>query len=1242
MIGFRQFLLRLATASLLLAMVGSNGAFAADDDEEDGPVFAPGLIGVYAASDGHTFSRRDEAVQFAWRGAPPDERLVQGEFSVHWRGRLFAIAPGDYRFYLHVAGGAAITIAGEQMLDVRSRGAQWFESSPVQLEYGYHPLEITFRKTSDAARIGLYWSGPKFDLEPLPPSALWHEPAEDPGGRFERGGELWRALRCANCHRDHAEPTRAGAQPAAMGPDLTHLAGNLSPRWLVEWLMRSGHRTAEPTASPVRMPSFGISQDEAKAIAAFLLSAEQADAAHASQAAAPPGNRQRGERLLLTLGCLACHQVGDLGSSGLFGGGDLTHIADKRPPGFFARWLEDPAAINADHRMPVFRLSAAERADLAAHLSTLGGNPANGVVEAPSPSSIQRGKQLVEQLRCGACHRLPPGTATSAVSIPLRADAPNSGGCLESHDRKTGQPGYGLSQADRDDLAEYLAQRRWPPATDGKFVLRERNCLACHARDAAPGISAKLPDLTEAHAELATLTPTLSPPSLTQVGDKLHDAALADAIALRGAPLRPWLAVRMPRFDLSPAELQALTEYFTTVDRISDLPAEFAEGNAFFRGAKGDIADVRGANGDIADNKSLVASGSRLVTSTGFGCTSCHQIGHSLPKGVSMAAHGPDLSRLGRRIRRAWFERWVHNPARIVPRIEMPAIQIAAPSVLGGRLDEQLAAVWHVLNLPGFEPPSAGPIRIARHRGGTEPAVLISDVVEFDGRVLVRPMIAGLANRHNVLFDFASNQLAGWWLGDTARQHTRGKGWYWEPAGKNRLPADAFPGGELMLFRSPEPVAPGLVPGGSDVDRKQRVQGSGFRVQENERAVEPVAIGGHARLELDRWQHVSDGVRLGCRVTFADDRQPITLLVEQELTTAERGGRQGFHRRLQIRGVPAGHTLSWRLTPPGTPLIALPGDAPLDSESPIVMAVASPGADVRYSADDGGCVLLASRSADEPIVCEAVYLTSGAAEPPPEDAASAALPAATLAVVPGYEAVRLPLPRDEMPTGLTWRQDGSLAFCSLKGGVWLARDTDGDGLEDRLARFADGLPAPYGIAARDDALDVCAKYGVVRLADDDADGRADRGEIVASGWGYTADYHDWAIGLPRDAGGNYYVALPCQQDDRSPEEAHLRGAALKLVPREPSPEQPRRYELQPLSAGLRFPMGLALDRGRDLFATDNQGNYTPFNELNHLVAGARYGFLNKLEAKAGLKPPFEEPAVNIPHPWTRSVNGICF
>ena len=70
--------------------------------------------------------------------------------------------------------------------------------------------------------------------------------------------------------------------------------------------------------------------------------------------------------------------------------------------------------------------------------------------------------------------------------------------------------------------------------------------------------------------------------------------------------------------------------------------------------------------------------------------------------------------------------------------------------------------------------------------------------------------------------------------------------------------------------------------------------------------------------------------------------------------------------------------------------------------------------------------------------------------------------------MPGFEAVRLPVTDQAMPTGLAWRSDGTLVVSSLEGRVWLAHDTDGDGLEDRLVPFSDELAAPYGVAAAGD------------------------------------------------------------------------------------------------------------------------------------------------------------------------------
>ncbi|MEZ6075388.1 MAG: hypothetical protein R3C56_06870 [Pirellulaceae bacterium] len=60
-----------------------------------------------------------------------------------------------------------MSLAGKQVLDAHCDQPRWLASEPIELRFGYHQLEIDFEPTAAPARLGAYWSGPSFTVEPI-------------------------------------------------------------------------------------------------------------------------------------------------------------------------------------------------------------------------------------------------------------------------------------------------------------------------------------------------------------------------------------------------------------------------------------------------------------------------------------------------------------------------------------------------------------------------------------------------------------------------------------------------------------------------------------------------------------------------------------------------------------------------------------------------------------------------------------------------------------------------------------------------------------------------------------------------------------------------------------------------------------------------------------------------------------------------------------------------------------------
>jgi mono/diheme cytochrome c family protein len=408
-------------AWLLLACSLTSSA-AADDFFEG---LSPGLVGQYTAGEVRR-ARVDGDVAFDWSAAPPFPEFPRGPFSVEWNGTLFVRSDTNYTFSADADGAVKIVVDGRTVLDSSGDSAGWRSGPATALEFGFLPITVTFTKPAEQerARCRLFWSSDQFPVEPLPHHLLFHE-ADDAQARLvERGRQLFDAHRCNRCHG------RGDCLPSAEAPPFIAVAADLNPDWIVAKLQHK-----HPEAADSKMPVFGYSPEQAKAIGAWLWHINQPPRiAPFRPAEGKPKDLPSGLTLIRSVGCLACHKVGELGSSGPFGGGDLSHIGAKRTVDWLYTWLSTPDRINPERTMPVIKLSPAERSLIAAELAKLGYKEEMSF-ERPkfedNTQLVQQGRELVKQARCFNCHKTP------AVEVDTRglskldrlvADALSTGG----------------------------------------------------------------------------------------------------------------------------------------------------------------------------------------------------------------------------------------------------------------------------------------------------------------------------------------------------------------------------------------------------------------------------------------------------------------------------------------------------------------------------------------------------------------------------------------------------------------------------------------------------------------------------------------------------------------------------------------------------------------------------------------------------------------------------------------------
>lgn len=315
-----------------------------------------------------------------------------------------------------------------------------------------------------------------------------------------QGKQLFESIGCANCHQEQTVLDGLGSKWVSIGQLAAYLRDPLAAD-------RSG-----------RMPGMQLSDEEAVALANYLMGSKKAE----FEAAMPDGaDVGRGQQLFRSAGCLNCHTVeGEAGKP----------LADAKK--FTALEKLDPGkgclAVEPAESAARYSLAVDARGAIAAFLNAIKSAPLVGA--APAHEFLR----TLQKLNCGACHetdqskpqsedaeKLPPLTAVGAklkkdwinqvlhdkrarVRFWLKTRMPEFGGAID-HVAEQAVAAAGVDEAAEPTsvtptTAMTQEGQRLVGANDPKKNPSGMGCVTCHSlREFKPAVAADAtrgPELT--------------------------------------------------------------------------------------------------------------------------------------------------------------------------------------------------------------------------------------------------------------------------------------------------------------------------------------------------------------------------------------------------------------------------------------------------------------------------------------------------------------------------------------------------------------------------------------------------------------------------------------------------------------------------------------------------------------------------------------------------------------------------
>ena len=477
--------------------------------------------------------------------------------------------------------------------------------------------------------------------------------------QLNQGRNLLSRNGCVHCHTvklADGSNMKATDDP----PSLSHIADKTTREWIYAWL-----KDPQAYAATATMPNFKLKDEDARDISAFLIANSTPivgdTLAITQKSAADPtaGGSLYGESF-----CASCHAVQNAAGNMVGGdvGPELTRIGNKVKPEWLNAWLRNPRTYDPGTEMPHYRFTDQQVATLSGFLQAKADSDllANIHLDPATPDQIAHGKRLVMDYGCASCHEIsgikkPENFAPELSRIGskpvnqlvflegMQHTLPDYISGKIRNPRAFGQglkmPQYNFTTAQVDSLTTALLafdershtlppslmvaarpESKYEPAGHAGQLMHDLACFSCHR-------------INGHGADMA--------PDLSWEGSSVQRKWLQDFFKNPNT-LRPALIRRMPKFNLTDAEINELTDYIMTVYQSPDVDR-----------------DAMPLSGYPAVQ---VEQGKQLFYSK-YACQSCHIIDTKTDKGYI----GPTLTQVGSRLSATWIYKWLKDPQALRP-----------------------------------------------------------------------------------------------------------------------------------------------------------------------------------------------------------------------------------------------------------------------------------------------------------------------------------------------------------------------------------------------------------------------------------------------------------------------------------------------------------------------------------------------------------------------------------------------